>query len=183
MAALTAIGVVVYGGYLTLPSILGAGGSAGAAMTPALAGGGTAGAGIAMQQAAVGTVKAAIITSGAYVVGRGTLDQGSYAKSELASGNGGDNSPFLEKQTDHIFHKADGHVANTAENRKILSETAKSDKHLIGEDRFGNRWFCKTQPDGRQSWVKVRNGKIENGGINNKPLTPEQILGNKGIPK
>jgi len=115
------------------------------------------------------------------VVVKKAWDHVSYAKSDSGNTKDGDEVPVSEENSGHIFRDAKGHVRDTPENRKMISETARDKSNFIGDDKFGNKWFSKIRPDGTQSWVKIRNGKIENGGINAKPLTPQQIFGNKGI--
>lgn len=161
----------VYLGVVYIPPLLATvAPAAPSTMAPALAGGGTTG-GVAMQQAAVGTVRAGFIAGSAAVVMRKAADHVSYLKSD-SSGQGDDGVPFEEGQTKHIFRNGEGHVADTPENRKMLSDTVKGDS--LGKDKFGNEWFTKMRPDGTQSWVKVRNGKIDNGGVNRKPLTAKK---------
>ena len=95
------------------------------------------------------------------------------------AGGGGAAREFVEfppnrAQIGHIFRDEVGHLADTAENRKLLIEVASNSAHRIGIDRFGNTWSTMILPDGSQVWVSVRNGVIQNGGVNLVPkdLTP-----------
>ncbi|MBI2387529.1 MAG: hypothetical protein HYV14_16185 [Elusimicrobia bacterium] len=183
-AAATAVIGAVYLGATYLPPLLGAAASAGPAapaLAPALAGGGSAGGEIVLQQAAVGTAKAGLLAGGAAIGLNKILGHVSYSKGDSGGVNSGGEVPISEENAGHIFRDAKGHVSDSLENRKMLSETAGDKSNFIGEDKFGNKWFSKLRSDGTQVWTKVRNGKIENGGVNTKPLTPQEILGNKGI--
>lgn len=79
--------------------------------------------------------------------------------------------PPNESQLKHIFRKAPGHMEDTRENRALLLEVANDTKCHIGKDGRGNEWHCKNLDDGRQIWVSIRNGVIQNGGINQPPRT------------
>jgi filamentous hemagglutinin len=96
-----------------------------------------------------------------------------------SEGAGGAIQDFVEfppnrAQIGYIFRDSVGHLADTAENRKLLIEVASNSANRIGIDRFGNTWSTMILPDGSQAWVSVRNGVIQNGGVNLVPkdLTP-----------
>jgi len=72
---------------------------------------------------------------------------------------------------DHIFREAEGHLPDTTANRQLLTDVANDPANALGPDKFGNTWSAKTQADGTQVWVRVRNGEIINGGINQTPRT------------
>lgn len=77
-----------------------------------------------------------------------------------------------EKQKKHIFRDADGHLTeDTKTNRQKLEDVANDKGNYLGNDKYGNEWYGKNNPDGSQTWVKVRNGSIENGGVNQTPKT------------
>lgn len=180
-AAATAVIGAVYLGATVLPPLLTTMAPSTPALTPALAGGGAAGGGIVLQQAAVGTAKAGILAGGVTIALKKAWEHVSYSKADSGGADSGHEVPISENNARHIFRNAEGHVADSLENRRMLSKTAGDKSNFIGEDKFGNKWFSKLQSDGTQVWAKVRNGRIENGGINTKPLTPQEILGNKGI--
>ena len=70
----------------------------------------------------------------------------------------------------HIFRYAEGHFReDTPANRKILIDVASEPQNFLGSDRLGNRWFEETLADGRQVWAQVRDNKVTNGGINERP--------------
>lgn len=43
----------------------------------------------------------------------------------------------------------------------------------LGTDQFGNQWYAKILPDGSHLWGSVRNGVLQNGGLN---TTPRELL-------
>ena len=88
-----------------------------------------------------------------------------------------DNVRFHEDpgQLDHIFRNDSGHfLEDTLENRNVLLDTA-SRNNFIKTDEFGNNWFAKLLDDGTEVWVSVRNGIIQNGGVNQ---VPQHIINN-----
>jgi RHS repeat-associated protein len=77
--------------------------------------------------------------------------------------------PEDASQLGHIFRSAEGHFAeDTPESRGLLRETA-SPQNYIETNAHGNQVYAKPQPDGSEVWVEVRNGTIQNGGINSTP--------------
>jgi hypothetical protein len=78
--------------------------------------------------------------------------------------------PKGESQIKHIFAKRRGHIEDTAENRKLLIDTAANEANCIGTKPNGNRWYAKELDNGTQAWVEVLNGIIQNGGVNNTPI-------------
>ncbi|MDO4939935.1 MAG: hypothetical protein Q4E54_08270 [Lachnospiraceae bacterium] len=85
--------------------------------------------------------------------------------------------PDNESQTKHIFGKRDGHVPDTPENRKMLEDLANNKELYRGRDADGCDWNSEMQQDGSQKWVRYRNGRIINGGINNPPRRWDSITG------
>ena len=82
------------------------------------------------------------------------------------------NVTFNNKQKDHIFRNEEGHFPkDTQANRKKLLDVANDSSNYLGKDKYGNEWYAKTNADGTQTWVKVRDGKIDNGGLNKTPKT------------
>jgi hypothetical protein len=131
-----------------------------------------------------GEEKAAIVDTiiGAVGIVRGVMQIPKWGKGirdgieRLRKGKGAERGavtfPANDGQRGHIFRDALGHVADTAENRRLLIEVASNPANRIGVDRFGNTWSTMILPDGSQAWVSVRNGVIQNGGIN---LTPRDF--------
>lgn len=74
-------------------------------------------------------------------------------------------------QIAHIFGNRPGHIPDTPENRRLLENIANSSANRVGTDSYGNDWYSHINPDGSQTWVQVRNGTIQNGGINTVPRT------------
>ena len=77
--------------------------------------------------------------------------------------------PSGESQLQHIFREAPDHLADTPANRALLQNVADDAATTLGTDRFGNVWSARTLEDGTQVWVQVRNGVIQNGGVNPTP--------------
>ncbi len=77
--------------------------------------------------------------------------------------------PATDSELGHIFRKESGHVEDTAENRELLLSVANDESARLESDQYGNAWAARLLPDGRQAWVRVRNEKIINGGINAGP--------------
>lgn len=77
--------------------------------------------------------------------------------------------PTKTAQLKHIFREARGHLLDTPENRKLITETANELENYLGTDKYGNENYAKILPDGSQIWVMVRNGTIQNAGKNLKP--------------
>ncbi|MCG8459053.1 MAG: RHS repeat-associated core domain-containing protein, partial [Holophagales bacterium] len=112
--------------------------------------------------------------------GDGAVDaaKGASNASAGASRASGSTLPVDESQLRHIFREAPGHLADTPANRKLLQNVADDVGTTLGKDRFGNIWSARTLDDGTQVWVQVRNGVIQNGGVNPTPriFSPENGL-------
>jgi len=76
-----------------------------------------------------------------------------------------------ERRAPHIFRNQVGHLPDTPQNRALLEDVANDNANRLGTDQFGNQWFAKTNADGTQTWVQVRNDKVINGGMNQTPRT------------
>lgn len=73
--------------------------------------------------------------------------------------------PKQKAQVKHIMAEREGHLPNTRKNRNILEKLSKESKHYKGGDGHGNKVFSKVIK-GREYWVYVRSGIIQNGGVN-----------------
>jgi len=73
-------------------------------------------------------------------------------------------------QLGHIFRSAEGHLAeDTPENRQLLTSTANNADNYVGTNEYGNQIYAQRQSNGSEIWVEVRNGTIQNGGVNTAP--------------
>jgi len=110
------------------------------------------------------------------------------AGAEAAGGEaaeiGTSEATIAEDNAGHIFREAEGHLADTPANRKLLTDTASKAENYLGKDNWGNHWYAETRPDGSQVWAQVRNGQIRNGGLNStvRPWTPTTGLSSLGKP-
>ena len=88
--------------------------------------------------------------------------------------------PTQEAQLRHIFRNRIGHIDDTPENRRKILGVAGNQSNYLGKDSRGNDWYAVILEDGRQMWVRTRNGVIDNAGINDVPRTwdPETGLYN-----
>lgn len=91
--------------------------------------------------------------------------------------------PTKDSQLKHIFRKAEGHLPDTPENRKLIEKVANNPDNYVGKDKYGNEWYSEIQPDGSQIWVTVRNGTIQNAGKNDEPKTWDDETGYSKNPK
>ena len=81
----------------------------------------------------------------------------------------GNTFPTNPAQIRHIFRDAPGHLPDTPTNRRLLSDLTNNSANRLGIDRHGVEWFGSTRSDGTQVWGSVRNGRIQNGGLNDIP--------------
>ncbi|MFN8524644.1 MAG: RHS repeat-associated core domain-containing protein [Chloroflexota bacterium] len=83
-----------------------------------------------------------------------------------------DDPEISEASAPHIFRDEEGHFTeDTPENRELIREVAGDPANYLGHNKSGVDWYAKILPDGRQVWVRVRDGKITNAGINETPRT------------
>lgn len=90
--------------------------------------------------------------------------------------------PTNESQVRHIFRDSVGHLPDTAASRELLQDVTTDRGAQLGTDRFGNTWFHRIREDGTQVWVQVRDGVIQNGGVNQtpRPFNPQSGLSGGG---
>ncbi|PMS14281.1 hypothetical protein FNF07_05190 [Trinickia caryophylli] len=74
-----------------------------------------------------------------------------------------------DSRAGHIFRDSDGHISDTPANRQLLENVANDPSAVLGTDKYGTTWAAKTNPDGTQTWVGIRGGKVSYGGINQTP--------------
>jgi hypothetical protein len=78
--------------------------------------------------------------------------------------------PNDTSQLRHIFSSRRGHVLDTPSNRRLIEQIVIDRNNLVGRKLSGgSELFAKLLDDGRQVWVEVRNGLIQDGGVNNIP--------------
>ncbi|MEQ0777667.1 DUF637 domain-containing protein [Paraburkholderia tropica] len=85
--------------------------------------------------------------------------------------------PTNSSQLSHIFRDDVGHLTDTPENQQTLVNMVNNPQNLLGSDAYGNQWYAQTLPDGTQLWGSVRNGVIQNGGLNATPKTYNPATG------
>ena len=103
-------------------------------------------------------------------------------QSDLYEGTYGDNSdnipealkgkekmPPHNDQIKHIMADRPGHLPDTPENRKKLLDLANDMSCYRGKDMHGIDWHIKELDDGSQLWVSIKDGIVQNGGVNNPP--------------
>lgn len=90
--------------------------------------------------------------------------------------------PETEDRIKHIFSDKEGHLPDTKENRKLLTELANDEKCHLGKDKWGNEWNARTNEDGTQDWVEHRNQEIWDGGRNQSPIEWDDETGLKYNP-
>lgn len=76
--------------------------------------------------------------------------------------------PQNEAQLKHIFSGKTGHLRDTPANRKLITDLANNRKKFVGIDKYGNSWNVEVNRQGKQNWVRYRNGIINEGGQNEK---------------
>jgi len=77
--------------------------------------------------------------------------------------------PPHDAQIKHMFRIKKGHIPDTAENRTMIINTARNEENYVGV-KFGNKWYAKNLDNGHQCWVIVRNGIIQDCGVNISPV-------------
>ena len=111
-------------------------------------------------------------------------------QSDLYSGTYGDNPdnipdelkgkvklPDNDAQIKHIFEEREGHLPDTPENRKMLTELANDEPFHTGKDMYGNDWHTRINNDGTQDWVRHQNQVINEGGRNTTPRSWHERTG------
>ena len=74
--------------------------------------------------------------------------------------------PKDDSQLKHIFSGKEGHLRDTPENRKLLTDLANNHNKFVGKDKYGNCWNIDDGANGIQTWVRYQNGTINEGGQN-----------------
>ena len=85
--------------------------------------------------------------------------------------------PKNESQLKHIFRNSNGHLSDSSENRSLMTSLSSDKSSFLGKDKNGVEWYAKTLGT-KQIWVSVKNGIIQNGGINEVPIS---FVENEGL--
>ena len=73
--------------------------------------------------------------------------------------------PKQRSQIMHIMRKSEGHLVDTPKNRKIIIDMTNDKTSYRGISKHGNEVYSKTV-NGAQYWAYVRNGIVQNAGVN-----------------
>ena len=87
--------------------------------------------------------------------------------------------PENDAQIKHILRNDDGHLPDTAENRKMFTDLANDSNCHVGIDGRGLDWNASYNEDGSQNWVCSRNGIIQDCGCNKIPRKWDEETGFK----
>lgn len=103
--------------------------------------------------------------------GDSTLFAGTRGKPQgrLDLESGPNSFPAGESQTRHMFGNREGHLPDTASNRRLIEELANDPSCYLGTDKWGKEWYARTNDDGSQTWVTTLRGTIQNCGKNDAP--------------
>ncbi|PHY43737.1 hypothetical protein CS311_15195, partial [Lactiplantibacillus plantarum] len=70
-----------------------------------------------------------------------------------------------------MYKNTEGHFPNwSQEHDDTLLRVAQRKSNFKRMDIHGNDWYAETIKDNKQIWVRVRDGKITDGGINSRPV-------------
>lgn len=78
--------------------------------------------------------------------------------------------PQNDAQIKHFMREGQGHLSDTPENRRLLTELANDKKCHMGRDKYGNDWHVRNNMDGTQDWVRSRSQVINEGGRNSTQI-------------
>jgi RHS repeat-associated protein len=74
--------------------------------------------------------------------------------------------PSTPSQVGHIFRNAPGHYPHNTLSARNAIRRATHHRYYQHTDRFGNDIYARMNRDGSQTWLQVRNGVIQNAGLN-----------------
>ncbi|MBT1136885.1 hypothetical protein EFT68_16010 [Lactiplantibacillus plantarum] len=70
-----------------------------------------------------------------------------------------------------MYKNTEGHFSEWSQKHDdTLLRVAHRKSNFQRMDIFGNDWYAETTKTHRQIWVRVRDGKITDGGINSRPV-------------
>lgn len=87
------------------------------------------------------------------------------------------NFPKNDSQYKHFMRDEDGHLPDTPENRKLLTDLANDTAYHMGKDKYGNDWHVRNNEDGTQDWVRSQNQTINEGGRNASQISWNEETG------
>lgn len=111
-----------------------------------------------------------------------TITQGDYEKARMENEARIEHRaafPTKRAQLMHIFRKSRGHFSkDTKENRNLIISVIE-DENYYGTDMFNQRNYYKIISNGKnagcQVWAYVREGVITNAGLNDQPISEDEI--------
>lgn len=112
-----------------------------------------------------------------------TIDQDDYDKAKEENEEKLKHHAEFSKQRSknmHIFRKAPGHFAKDTKEHRNLILSAVSKENYVATNIFGQKCYYKNLSNGKyagnQIWVYVRNGIVDDAGINNPALPEIEIM-------
>ncbi|HVB73849.1 MAG TPA: hypothetical protein VNE38_09860 [Ktedonobacteraceae bacterium] len=66
---------------------------------------------------------------------------------------------------------------DTPENHQRLETLITEQQNYLGKDSWGNDWYARLLPDGKQLWACVRSGMVQYGGMRNTPKSFDPRVG------
>ncbi len=61
-------------------------------------------------------------------------------------------------------------LPDTPENQQLVSDLITHQEHWLGKGPWGEEWYARLLPDGRQVWAEVYGGKLQCAGIRRTPV-------------
>lgn len=83
-------------------------------------------------------------------------------------------------QLEHMFREKEGHLPNTKENQAIILKMVNTKENYIGNSKNEYaelEWYAQILDNGNQLWASVRNGRVENCGINKEARSFDKETG------
>lgn len=83
-------------------------------------------------------------------------------------------------QLEHMFREKEGHLPNTKENQAIILKMVNTKENYIGtsKNEYAElEWYAQILDNGNQLWASVRNGRVENCGINKEARSFDKETG------
>ena len=83
-------------------------------------------------------------------------------------------------QLEHMFREKEGHLPNTKENQAIILKMVNTKENYIrtSKNEYAElEWYAQILDNGNQLWASVRNGRVENCGINKEARSFDKETG------